>query len=252
MHRFYLPPDQCRGQTLLLTGSEAHHALHVLRLRQGEHVLVLDGEGAQSTCEVVRTRHTQVELKPLEQSSSPRLSYQLTLLQALPKGKLIESIIQKATELGAARVVPLLTQRTVIHLAADERRLKGVKWQAAAIEAIKQCGSPWLTKVEAPLDLKEFLLRGERFELALVGSLQEGSRHPRAHFESFGRTTGRKPRSACVWIGPEGDFTTEELDAIQRTGALPISLGPLVLRTETAAIYSLSIINYELQEHAEG
>jgi 16S rRNA (uracil1498-N3)-methyltransferase len=232
---------------LLLTGSEAHHALHVVRIRQGEHIEILDGAGKKFVCEAGRLGRSNVELKVLEQSVSPPLSYQLTLLQALPKGKLVESIIQKATELGAFRVVPLLAERTVIHLAPEERKLKAQKWQSVAIEAIKQCGAAWLTNVESPLSVQEFLQRGERFELAFVGSLKEPRRHPREYFENFSRANGRKPKCACVWIGPEGDFTVEELRAIEGAGALPISLGPLVLRTETAAIYSLSFLNYELQ-----
>lgn len=247
MHRFYLPPEQCRSKRLLLTGSEAHHALHVVRVQRGQQVLVLDGTGHQFVCAVTEPARRQVTLEVLEQSSSPPLPYQVTLLQALPKGKLIESIIQKAAELGAFAVVPLLAERTVIQLAADERKLRAAKWQAVAIEALKQCGSAWLTRVELPLSVQDFLQRGEKFELALVGSLPEPRHHPRDYFSNFQREHGRKPKSACVWIGPEGDFTPQELSEIQRAGALPISLGPLVLRTETAATYSLSILNYELQ-----
>jgi 16S rRNA (uracil1498-N3)-methyltransferase len=246
MHRFYLPPDQCRGQKLLLTGLEAHHALHVVRVRQGERVVVLNGEGQQFACEVVQPGRDKVELNVLGNTFSPPPPCRITLLQALPKAKLIESIIQKATELGVSRVVPLLAERTVIHLAADEPKRKAQKWQSVAIEAIQQCGSAWLTQVETPLRVQEFLQRGETFELAFVGSLQDNRRHPREYFEAFRRAHGRRPNSTCVWIGPEGDFTPEELAAIEAAGALPISLGPLVLRTETAAIYSLSVLNYEL------
>src|SRR5690349_6257325 len=155
MHRFYLPPEQCRDDKLLLTRSEAHHALHVIRLRPGDKIAVIDGEGHQFICEVAQVGRQQMELKVLERSASPPLAYQITLLQALPKGKLIESIIQKATELGAVRVVPLLAERTVIHLAEEERRLKTAKWQMIAIEAMKQCGSAWLTRVEQPLTVQQ-------------------------------------------------------------------------------------------------
>jgi 16S rRNA (uracil1498-N3)-methyltransferase len=246
MHRFYLPPAQCRGQKLLLTGFEAHHALHVVRARQRERVVILDGEGQQFSCEVVQPGSDQVELKVLEKTFSPPPPCRITLLQALPKGKLIESIIQKATELGVWRVVPLLAERTVMHLDAEEREQKAQKWHSVAIEAIKQCGSAWLTQVETPLPVREFLQRVEVFELGFVGSFQHHRRHPREYFETFRRAHGRQPSSACVWIGPEGDFTPEELAVIEGAGALPVSLGPLVLRTETAAIYSLSVLNYEL------
>ena len=115
-----------------------------------------------------------------------------------------------------------------------------------AIEAIKQCGAAWLPKIEAPVTIEQFLARQERFELSLVGSLQTERRHPRECFEEFQTRHGRLPKTVGVWIGPEGDFTLDELKAIQASGAQPVSLGKLVLRVETAAIYCLSILNYEL------
>jgi 16S rRNA (uracil1498-N3)-methyltransferase len=167
------------------------------------------------------------------------------LAQALPKGKLFESIVQKATELGVSQIVPLLSERVVAHLEAKDCDNKIQKWQAVAVEAIKQCGSPWLPRVTSPLTPHQLLKQAEGFELALAGSLQPGAEHPRECFRAFQRKYGRMPHSACVWIGPEGDFTAEELGLIQASGARPVSLGPLVLRTETAAIYCLSILNYE-------
>jgi 16S rRNA (uracil1498-N3)-methyltransferase len=101
--------------------------------------------------------------------------------------------------------------------------------------------------VEAPQTPQQFLSRGEKCELSLIASLQRDARHPREHFESFMAESRRRPASVCVWVGPEGDFTPAEFNAIRASGALPITLGQLVLRSETAAIYCLSIINYELQ-----
>ena len=97
------------------------------------------------------------------------------------------------------------------------------------------------------MTIAEFLARGEKIELSLVGSLQTERRHPREWFQEFQKQHGRLPQSAAVWIGPEGDFTLDELKAIQASGAKPITLGNLTLRVETAAIYCLSFLNYELQ-----
>jgi len=150
-------------------------------------------------------------------------------------------------ELGAARVVPILSERTVIQVNEREAADKAEKLQPVAIEAIKQCGSPWLTKIEPPVSLKNFLARGDKFELPLVASLQEGSQHPRELIRQFRDLHQRLPVTACVWIGPEGDFSPAEMDLLRASGALPITLGRLVLRSDTAAIYSLSVMNYELQ-----
>jgi 16S rRNA (uracil1498-N3)-methyltransferase len=135
----------------------------------------------------------------------------------------------------------------VTQLDADGAEAKRDKWQQVAVEAIKQCGAAWLPTIEAPLTLAEFLAREEKFELALVGSLQPERRQPREIIREFKMAAGLLPRHVAVWIGPEGDFTLEELGQIQRAGARPISLGNLVLRVETAAIYCLSFLNYELQ-----
>ncbi len=247
MHRFFLPPELARDPVIFLTDREAHHAIHVLRLRQADKVVILDGCGQQIEAEVLTTSRDRVGLKVLDRSSGPALPCQVTLLQAIPKGKLIESIVQKATELGVARIVPLLSERVVRQLGADQSIREAEKLHAVALEAIKQCGCPWLPKVEAPTTIEDFLARGESWELPLVASLKEHSRHPRDWFRNFIDSQRRFPKSICVWIGPEGDFTPRELDTIEKSGALPITLGPFVLRTETAAIYSLSVINYEAQ-----
>jgi 16S rRNA (uracil1498-N3)-methyltransferase len=247
MHRFHLPPAGCRENLLRLDGREAHHALHVLRLQRGERVTVLDGAGHEFLCNVESATKNSLVLAVQEKKFTPPLPCPLTLLVAVPKGKIIESIIQKAVELGAHRIVPLLTERVVTQLDDDGAEAKRAKWQNVAIEAIKQCGAPWLPQVEAPQTIAEFLAHGETIELSLVGSLQTERRHPREWIVDFQRQHGRLPRSAAAWIGPEGDFTLAELQTIEAGGAKPITLGQLTLRVETAAIYCLSFLNYELQ-----
>ena len=258
MHRFYLPPcraevqneggaDHCNDPTVFLTGREAHHALKVLRVRRGERVTVLNGAGLELLCDVQEFDRDKVKLAVIDRHLHPAPPCQVTLLQAVPKGKIIESIIQKATELGASRIVPLLSERVVAQVGEKDSAQKAGKWQLVAVEAIKQCGSAWLPKVEAPLTPAQFLTRKEKFDLPLVASLQTGSKHPREYFQAFHARQGRAPKSICVWVGPEGDFTAAEITAIESEGALPITLGPLVLRSETAAVYCLSILNYELQ-----
>jgi 16S rRNA (uracil1498-N3)-methyltransferase len=251
MHRFYLPPEHCAGAALRLAGREAHHALRVLRLKYGELVAVLDGIGNEFLCTVENCSRDAVTLSVSLKNFTPSPPCPVTLLVAVPKGKIIEDIIQKAVELGAHRIVPLLTERVATHLDTEAAADKRGKWQQVAIEAIKQCGALWLPKIETPVEVGQFLARPEKFELSLVGSLQTERRHPRECFHEFQTRHGRRPQSAALWIGPEGDFTPEELKAIEASGALPITLGPLTLRVETAAIYCLSILNYELSSAPE-
>jgi len=246
LHRFYLPPENCRGEVLQLGGREAHHALHVLRLKRGDEALVLDGAGNEFSCEVENTARDSLSLRVKRRNSIPPPPCFITLYVGIPKGKIIESIIQKSVELGARRIAPLLTERVVTRLDAKSAAQKREQWQQVAIEAMKQSGAAWLPEVEAPAAVQNVLARKEKPDLQLVGSLQKERRHPREVFREFEKANGRLPQSAAVWIGPEGDLTLDELKAIQDSGAQPISLGNLVLRVETAAIYCLSVLNYEL------
>jgi 16S rRNA (uracil1498-N3)-methyltransferase len=252
MHRFYLPPNQCKDKTLILTEGEAHHAMHVLRVRHSERLMVLDGAGQELLCEAQRPHDGQVQLTVVQRNTVPPLPYQITLLQAIPKGKIIEGIIQKAAELGAHRIVPILSDRVTTQLDDETAATKVEKWRQVAIEAIKQCGSAWLPQIEAPITPKAYLARGEKFELPLIASLQNDRRHPREYFQTFQQEKKRLPKTLCVWVGPEGDFTPAEMSAIKSSGSFPITLGPLVLRSETAAVYALSVLNYELQAKATG
>ena len=246
MHRFYLPPENCRTAGLRLDGREAHHGLHVLRLQRSEAVTVLDGAGHRYQGEVQDAGKHSITLTVTEKSFTPPPPCPVTLLVAIPKGKIIEDIIQKAVELGTHRIVPLLAERVITHLDAEGAASKRAKWQQVAVEAIKQCGAAWLPRVETPVTIPQFLARNEGFDLPLVGSLQTERRHPREWLREFQTRHGRLPQSAAIWIGPEGDFTPGELSAIEAAGARPITLGPLTLRVETAAVYCLSFLNYEL------
>jgi 16S rRNA (uracil1498-N3)-methyltransferase len=252
MHRFYLPPEQCARPVIFLSGREAHHSMHVLRVRDGEQISVLDGVGNEFLCEVTSHDRDKLQLKVIRTHNTPAPPCRTTLIQAVPKGKIIESIIQKATELGVSAIVPLLSERVVIDLDAKHGAQKAAKWQAIAIEAVKQCGSPWLPKVETPVTPRAFLGGEQHPELSLIGSLQTNRRHPQEFLSAFKAKHRRMPNSIHVWIGPEGDFTLEEVREIEACGAKPIDLGPRVLRVETAAIYCLSILDYELRRASLG
>jgi 16S rRNA (uracil1498-N3)-methyltransferase len=171
----------------------------------------------------------------------------VTLAQAIPKGKNMDLIVQKATELGVSKIIPLLSERTVVHLDDDDLRRKREKWKQVVIEAAKQSGQDWLPEVAGPITPKQFFAEFDRYELPLVASLEQDARSFRNVLASFREQHGRRPASALILVGPEGDFTPAETSLAKRAGCFPVTLGPIVLRTETAAIYSLSVLAYELQ-----
>ena len=247
VHRFYVEPEQSGNEIIELNEREAHHALTVLRVKEGERVTALDGAGAELSCNVEKVAKRSVSLRVYQRNKVPPLPHAVTLVQAVPKGKAMEIIVQKAAELGAKMLVPIISERTVAHVDEERAENKVEKWNWIAIDAIKQCGSAWLPKIADPLKAQQYLSAGERSEMNLIASLQPGAKHPRTYLSEFAQERGRKPKSVTVWVGPEGDFTPAEVNSVIGAGARPITLGPLVLRSETAAIYSLSVINYELQ-----
>jgi 16S rRNA (uracil1498-N3)-methyltransferase len=246
MHRFHAPTEACQQEQVRLGGAEARHATQVLRLRAGDAATVLDGAGLELRCEITTASRGEVGLRVVERIRHPAPAANVTLFQAIPKGGTMEWIVEKATELGATRVVPLLTERTVVHLAQRDTATKQARWERTALEAVKQCGNPWLTVIAAPVALADALAQARGTELALVASLQPGTRPPRACFAEFQSRHGRAPKSVALWVGPEGDFTAAEYALIAQAGAQPVTLGERVLRSETAAIAGLAILLHEL------
>jgi 16S rRNA (uracil1498-N3)-methyltransferase len=248
VHRFFLPPEHCRSDSLILTGGEAHHALKVLRLRTGDAVTVLNGQGLEFSCRVSEAGRKEVRVDVTERRSHPSPACRVTLLQAIPKGRLMDAIIQKAVELGVSRIVPLLSLRVVTDPGEEGAARKTERWSQTAIEAIKQCGNPWLPAIEPPVTPSHFLDRREPIDLSFIASLQPGSKLMGEHFTALrAKRPQLMPASVAIWIGPEGDFSAAEIEAVIKAGALPITLGPLVLRSETAAISALSVLAHEVQ-----
>ncbi|HWL51407.1 MAG TPA: 16S rRNA (uracil(1498)-N(3))-methyltransferase [Chthoniobacteraceae bacterium] len=248
MHRFYIAPEHWNLAAPSLEGAEAHHAVDVLRVRQGDRIVIFNGRGAEATTEVVEADKRRLDLKVLHQAKSEPLACRITLAQAIPKGKTMDLIIQKATELGVSAIVPLVSERTVVQCSPEEAARKREKWQGVVIEAGKQCGRNWLPPVAEPVTPKAFFADSPRFDLMLIASLQSDALPPRKVLEEVQATLGGKPKEVLILIGPEGDFTPAEISLAKIAGCRPITLGPIVLRSETAALYTLSVLSYELFE----
>src|SRR6202030_4362280 len=157
MHRFYISPENWNPCALALTGSEAHHARDVLRVRPGEKVVLFNGQGCEITAEIADFTGEEIRLRRLHEAETPLLRCRIVLGQAIPKGKNMELIVQKAVEIGAAEIAPIISDRTIVQVDSESSPQKQSKWQQIAIEAAKQCGQNWLPYVHAPRKLSEFL-----------------------------------------------------------------------------------------------
>ena len=272
MHRFHLAPSDWPAAAL--TGSEAHHARGVLRLRLGDRVVLFDGRGREATAEITALESAAVRLHILQEAVTQPLGARISLAQAIPKGKNMDLIVQKSVEIGATEIFPLLSARTVVHLDPKSAAQKQAKWQTVALEAAKQCGQNWLPRIHSPRSPDDFFreiesgispvggeagassvdhrsLRLDRsplqFDLRLIGSLQPGAQHLKKILADYTDAHGgARPGSVLMLVGPEGDFTPAEMALARSHGCAPLSLGPIILRVETAAIYCLSILSYEL------
>jgi 16S rRNA (uracil1498-N3)-methyltransferase len=244
MPRFYIPAPAWNPDRLALDAGESHHAVDVLRMKAGDRATVFNGEGSEAEVQIVKAGRQGVELRRVSLHKAPPLACRIILGQAVPKGKNMDLIVEKATELGAAEIVPLLSERTVLRGAESGHVRKQQKWQRVVIEACKQCGQNFLPHVAEPCVPKAFFGRGQRFDLMLIASLQSDSRPLKQVLADF---RGKSPSSVLILVGPEGDFTPAEISMAKGFGCRPITLGPIILRTETAAIYCLSVLNHELQ-----
>ncbi len=246
MHRFYISPENWNPHALALTGSEAHHARDVLRMKPAEKLVLFNGRGREITAEIVDLRGDRIQLRKLHEAETPALRCQIILGQAIPKGKNMDLIVQKAVEIGAAEIAPIISDRTVVQVDPENVAQKRAKWQQIAIEAAKQCGQNWLPQVHEPRSLGDFFAASATFDLRLIGSLQPDAQHLKEILADYSSEHRHLPGSVLMLVGPEGDFTPAELALARRHGCHPITLGPIILRVETAAIYCLSILSYEL------
>jgi len=237
--RFHLTAPEWHEPHLTLTGDEAQHCSRVMRKQPGDTIEIFDGAGRVAVCEITQVSKAEVQAKIASETRTEPFQTAIHLLPALIKAEPFEWLLEKAVELGAASVQPVITERTVIHLDAAQTEKKLAKWRRHMIESAKQCHTPFVPELQAPIAFAASLKFQADFKL--IPAISE---HTRTLKQALPPS---KPNSVAVLIGPEGDFTAEEEAQAFAAGFVPATLGPLVLRAETASIATLAILGYELR-----
>ncbi len=237
-HRFYAPPSSFTESSITLDADESHHLTRVLRIVEGARVFVFDGEGAEYECEVARVAKREVELKPLRRLDDDVESpLRLTLAQALIKGDKFDWVIQKSTELGVTRIVPLITEHSDVKRAEERAEQRLQRWRRISLEALKQCGRRRLVEICEPAAFDDFC--GSAVGgLCLIFSERGGE----SLREVSAKLQNANQLSLCV--ASEGGWSERELPKAEESGFMPVSLGSRILRTETAAIAAVTLAQH--------
>jgi len=235
MPRFYCPQPLLVGDTIALPDAVAHH-LHVLRLPVGAELCLFNGDGGEYLAQVatLERRRASASVRAFV-ARDVELPYEITLAQALPEASKMDWIIEKAVELGVAAIQPLAAQRCVVRLAGERAARRQAHWQGVIVAASEQGGRNRLARLAELDDFAQWIAQQDMHRRILLTprgrqSLPDWARH-------------QPPQALSLVIGPEGGYTEQEEDAAIARGALALSMGPRILRTETAGIAAVAALN---------
>ena len=230
--------EALKADLVVLSPEESHHLARVLRVEAGQELTLFDGQGTRAEGIIEAVTKKEVTVRITARETVPPPAVEITLIQAVCKPDRFELILQKATELGVRRIQPVLSAHTVNRSKEPEKQQE--RWQTIVRNAAQQCGTAWLPEI---LPLQKCSAAALKADAVFIGSLHPNAKPFRDVFKSLDRS---KIKTVALLIGPEGDFTEEEVNAAVAAGAIPVTFGKQILRTETAAIFGLSVMAYEL------
>ena len=244
MHHFFVTPEQVKGEHIYIEGSDVNHIKNVLRMKIGEELGISDGNNKKYLCEIesMTSEEVCVAIKE-EQCADTELPSKIYLFQGLPKSDKMELIVQKAVELGAYEIIPVVTKRAVVKLDEKKASKKVERWNSIAEGGAKQSGRNVIPKVTDVMTWKEAMEYAKGLDVVLIPyELAEGMQETKDTLAQI-----QPGQSIGIFIGPEGGFETSEVESAMEYGAKPITLGKRILRTETAGLTTLSILMYHLE-----
>ncbi|KUK64919.1 MAG: Ribosomal RNA small subunit methyltransferase E [Desulfofundulus kuznetsovii] len=224
-----------------ITGSDVNYITNVLRLKKGSFISVYDGRGRACLARIDKINKDKIGCTVVEEfAAAPEPLIKITLVQGLPKGDKMETIIQKCTELGVSEVIPLSCERSIVKIVQENAAGKVSRWQRVALEASRQCRRSVVPKVSEPMGWREILNSMPEDALGLLFWEKED----KCSLKDCLRASN--PESIYLFIGPEGGFTADEVEMTKEFGVISVSLGPRIMRTETTGPAVMAVIQYEL------
>ncbi len=242
MPKFFVSKENITDSVIKIIGDDVNHIKRVLRLKSGDNIIVCDGEGTDYNVEIADINQDSVYTNVISSNlSGTEAPVDITLFQGVPKSDKMDFIIQKSVELGVRRIVPVITERTVVKIESKkDKDNKTSRWQRIASEAAKQCNRGIIPDVSEPVKYVDGLKMAQEFDLSIIPYEKEEESRLRLYLQD------KSIKRISVFIGPEGGFTETEIQAAIINNVRPVTLGPRILRTETAGITALSILMYEL------
>ena len=243
MSRFFVPREAVRGNNITISGKEAHHILDVMRLKELDRVVAFDGTGKEYVGFIKEAKEKSLSVEIVEtRTPLGKERSAITLIQAIPKKDKMDYIVEKASELGVGSVIPVITKRTVPRWDEKKNTSNVERWRKIAKEASKQCGAVTVPEIGMVRSLSDCLKDSSDYDLAIMAALNDEAIRLRDALSGF------KGGQIAIAVGPEGDFTTDEIKRAKEANFKLVNLGPRVLKSDTAGLALLAILNYEFSD----
>lgn len=245
MNRFYIPPEKINNHEVFFSGEQTKHIRNVLRLKVSDIITVFDGLGNEYEVFIDKIDKTVSGKINKKTKYEDRPKIKITLLQGLAKGDKMDFVIQKCTEIGVTKFVPVITERTIVKLEQAAGQKKIERWQKIAIAATEQCGGLYIPEISPVMTFDQALVSLKNFDFKLIPWEKEKSRSIKTILKKAAA------KDIAVFIGPEGGFSEDEIEQAKNAEVIPVTLGPRILRSETAGLVVAALIVYELNDIGE-
>ena len=240
MHRCLVDTTQLLSEDLALTKEDSRHLKTVLRIKPGEQIEIFDGKGRTRLASIDKIVKNSISIKACDtpvKHAGPACA--ITLFVCISKGKRMDWTVEKAVELGAARIIPVISDRTIVRLSETDGLGKAERWRRVAADAARQCGTAWIPEITSPVKFNDSLVMFSECAPVFTAALTNDAVPLRKALQQY-----PLPPPASGWfVGPEGDFTVQELNQLRKCESIFVNLGSNVLRSETATLYGLCVLS---------